>query len=281
MPESLSPERIPCVVSAWYRLAWILAVVAAGTTAGAQHPSSATTGRGSLAGVILRDDSTEAPIAGAEVLIAALERRAVTDSSGAFSLSALPVGAHVVEIRALGYVPLNVTLAWTGEERLVREFLLGVRAPTSLPRIEVGASRLREFEERRALGKGHFLTADVFAKHSANRVADVLARVPGLRIRRGRDGSASVINSRGNITMRGANPTCYAHVYVDDAPVFNSAAERFRSNVTAEPQGLFDVNTLTTNEIIGVEYYAGGAAVPAKYNRTGAACGVLLIWTRR
>jgi hypothetical protein len=35
-----------------------------------------------------------------------------------------------------------------------------------------------------------------------------------------------------------------------------------------------------TNQFAAVEYYPGGASVPAEYNSTGGGCGVLLLWTR-
>lgn len=247
----------------------------------AQEPPRATSAGGVLAGVVLRMDTSAAPIIGAEVAIRALGVSATTDSAGAFVLANIPRGDHTVEVRALGHAPATHPFSWTAGERHTHSFRLAPALPAVLSPVAVTASRLRGFEERRALGRGHFLTEHVFAKNPSKRVADVLARVPGLRIVRGASGAAYVANSRGNITMRGANPACYAHAYVDDMPVFNSAAERFRSSTTREPQGLFDVNTLASREIIGVEYYAGGASIPPHYNRTGSACGVLLIWTRR
>jgi hypothetical protein len=41
-----------------------------------------------------------------------------------------------------------------------------------------------------------------------------------------------------------------------------------------------NVNELDPNMIAAVEWYAGPASVPAKFNVTSAVCGVLVIWTR-
>ena len=41
-----------------------------------------------------------------------------------------------------------------------------------------------------------------------------------------------------------------------------------------------DLEKLRASEFAGVEYYAGGAAIPTQYNRTGSSCGVILLWTR-
>ena len=34
-------------------------------------------------------------------------------------------------------------------------------------------------------------------------------------------------------------------------------------------------------EYSGIEFYSGGATIPAQYNATGSGCGVMLLWTRR
>jgi hypothetical protein len=41
-----------------------------------------------------------------------------------------------------------------------------------------------------------------------------------------------------------------------------------------------DMSRFSVKDYAGVEYYAGGASLPEKYNSTSNACGVLLLWTR-
>ena len=69
----------------------------------------------------------------------------------------------------------------------------------------------------------------------------------------------------------GARGGCYMDVYVDGAMVFDSRSPQ---------NGLFDVNTIQPEHIAGIEVYTSTAQIPAKYNRTAAGCGVVLIWTR-
>ena len=69
----------------------------------------------------------------------------------------------------------------------------------------------------------------------------------------------------------GARPACFMDVYIDGALVFDSSKPEF---------GLFDVNSVPPDHIDGIEVYSSPAQIPAKYNRTGGGCGVLLIWTR-
>ena len=42
----------------------------------------------------------------------------------------------------------------------------------------------------------------------------------------------------------------------------------------------FDINQIDPDILQGIEAYSGPAQVPAEFNRTGAECGVILIWTR-
>jgi hypothetical protein len=42
----------------------------------------------------------------------------------------------------------------------------------------------------------------------------------------------------------------------------------------------FDVNSIDPAQVSAIEFYAGAAQMPAQYNRTGSACGALLIWTK-
>jgi hypothetical protein len=61
------------------------------------------------------------------------------------------------------------------------------------------------------------------------------------------------------------------YVYLDGALVYDSKHPE---------NGLFDVNTIPPEHIAGIEIFSSAAQVPAKFNRTGGGCGVLLIWTR-
>jgi hypothetical protein len=42
----------------------------------------------------------------------------------------------------------------------------------------------------------------------------------------------------------------------------------------------FDVNNISLPHVAAVEVYSGTSSVPARYNRTSAGCGVVLIWTK-
>jgi hypothetical protein len=41
-----------------------------------------------------------------------------------------------------------------------------------------------------------------------------------------------------------------------------------------------DLDKLRVEDYAGIEVYSGAATVPAEYNMTGSACGVILLWFR-
>lgn len=220
----------------------------------------------------------------------------MSDSSGRFRLRDVPPGEHLVVLRAAGFRTESSTVTIDFDEVVSLEIALTRSTGTVLPERVVTATaeervpaHLVEFVERRKMGPGHFLTRAEFAKAEGGlrQTGDVIATVPGVNVRRGSNriwvASGRATNTgcafcamsvdalnRADVAA-GARPACFMDVYLNGALVFDS---RHPGN------GLFDVNTIPPEQIGGVEVYASTAQVPAKYNRTGSSCGVLLIWTR-
>lgn len=43
----------------------------------------------------------------------------------------------------------------------------------------------------------------------------------------------------------------------------------------------FDLNTLRVDQLYAVEIYRSAGEIPAEYNNANAACGVLVLWSKR
>jgi hypothetical protein len=246
-----------------------------------------TPGTAVLRGNVI-DDADDKPLAGATVSIEVLRLSVVTDSTGSFRLIAVPPGRHLVSVRRLGYGPLTTVVSFKARDTLEFDFAL-VRTPTPLPTAEVTAPapvppRLVEFEERRKLGGGRFVTPDVVEKMSQHRLADVVATMPGPRIVNGQGGATWVGSSRGSGSIllnaspissvdraKGANPRmCYAAVMLDGTFVYQGLPG----------EQLFDLSSLPTSTVAALEYYTE-ATVPMKFRSTGGiTCGLLIIWTK-
>ena len=253
--------------------------------------------QGEIAGKVMVADSGRQPLPDVEASIAKLRLTTLSDSSGRFRFRNIPAGAHVVVLRAIGFKAESSTVTIDYDEVVSWDAVLTRAVGTTLPERVVTApaaaavipAKLAEFTERRKLGVGHFIDRNQLAKAEGGmrQTGDVISQVPGVRIRRGqnkvwvasaRTTSASCAfcpATAGGLNpadfAAGARPACYMDVYVDGAMVFDA---RHPEN------GLFDVNTVSPEHIAGIEVYSSAAQIPAKYNRTGSNCGVVLIWTR-
>ena len=248
-----------------------------------------------ISGRVITSDSARTPVPGADVLIARLQRSVATDSLGRFRLKDLPVGVHVLVIRAIGFRAESSTVEMQRDDVLSIEMKLERSGATALPERVITApearvpAKLAEFTERQKAGTGHFLDRAQLAKAEGGlrQTGDLLSTIPGVVVRRGSNkiwvaSGRAVGTGCAFCTMApsalnradfaaGARPACFMDVYLDGAMVFDS---RQPGN------GLFDVNTVPPEHIAGIEVYTSASQIPAKYNRTGGGCGVLLIWTR-
>ncbi len=233
-----------------------------------------------FAGVVV--DSSGAPIADAEVAILALHKSLLTTDRGAFRLRDIMPGTYQVVVRKIGWGPLNVAMAFAANQTAVQRIVL--TRVTVLEEVTVTVATPTpwrgEFEENRRLGLGRFLTRDDLAKREGQTMTVLLQEMPGVALMRGTAGHAWLTNRRGPRgtpftpdamdSLQGAQPRCYAQVYLDNVPVFSARA--------GEP--LFDLSSISTDRIEAIEYYDGPAQTPMKYSNLNSHCGVLVIHRR-
>ena len=248
--------------------------------------SAALAQSASIVGVVLRD-SSEAPLANAEVLLKSPNRSTRTDSAGSFTFRDLKPGRHSITVRLIGYESLGTDFQLKPGETVEPEFILR-QSVTKLKAVDVKAAaakgpwstKLQEFEERRAMGVGRFLTADFFEKQEGAPMSSFLAReVPGLKFITN-NGHRWMASTRGGVTdTRSAQSKtrelipegCYMQVVINGIVRFNAG----------ENHPMFDVEELNSKNIIGFEFYTG-ATTPLQYNvgRVNAGCGTVIIWTK-
>jgi hypothetical protein len=246
-------------------------------------PSAAHAQQATLLGTVLAD-STERPLMNAEVSIPSLSLSVRTDSAGNFAIARVTAGRYAVVVRAVGHVPQTETVTFGATDRIERDYYLK-RAVTTLAEVEVKAKttalepRLAEFEARRKLGLGKFITQDVLEKAEGRKLADVLRTwVPGLRAIPVGSGNAMASTRGGGgrlpsgdrvDRMQGATPQCYVQVIVDGLALYRSQPG----------EKLFDLNTIMPTQLAGVEYHST-STTPMQFNSMGAPCGTLILWTR-
>lgn len=185
-----------------------------------------------------------------------------TDGSGHFELRSLPVGSHMLEVRRIGFVPQHRVVQLASQSPTTVGIMLDepvrvleairVTARTVYSRREV------EMARRRRLGFGHFIDREELVRSASMRVADVLRRVPGVRVLPSPSGEVVVF--RDGASFSGP---CHPVVYLDGMRLGTDN----------------DINFVTmATSLDAIEVYTSAAQTPPEY--WGGTCGAILLWTR-
>jgi hypothetical protein len=235
-----------------------LALLASLAVFGARLPRSFT-----LA-VLVADGSTGALLTGAKVEIPSRKLTQRSDSMGEVRFRQLTAG--VVRVTALypGYAPIQTDAVLGLHDSTVVVFLMESTSQ-SLDTIHVTAPApaeyLRDFETRRHMGLGRFLTAVQLDSTKHENVADLVARrFTGLRAVWDYTYTEVTLESTRGVTS--FRHPCHPQVYIDEKPATGDL-----------------LGWLQSGDVAGVEYYSN--APPVQYHRAGSVCGVVLIWTTR
>jgi len=235
--------------------AGIVGLLAIAPAAGAQPRVGAVTG--------VVKDSGGIALGNVEVMVMRTGRTVRTDSAGHFLLAAIQSGTTDIGFRRVAFEPVIVSLRIPADDTTDVEVRLGGITPL-LPAVivndQVERSRvLEQFEARRKLGVGHFVTRADIERRRPSMLSDYMRMVPGVRIvtlDNGRSALRFARNPRGN---------CPPQYFVDGIPASN-----------------FDIDEVLPGDVEAVELYSGAAGVPPQYNRFNGTsiCGTILIWTR-
>jgi hypothetical protein len=225
------------------------------------------------------DGESGEPIEGAQVIDAFSHVSALTTATGTVSLIFLPGGGSMVQIKKVGYQPMTLVVEIAPADTIPLTVVLNRTASApgggvqTLPAVVTKDSAthyispgLTGFEERRRSGFGHFITEAELRKQDNRKMTNVIRELPGLVMRCPKTGPRKfecfATSGRGakNAILGG---DCEINLYIDGVAVGDN-----------------DLEKLTVNEFAALEFYSGGATIPVQYNKTGASCGVILLWTR-
>lgn len=209
-------------------------------------------------------DSSGVPALGAEVAVDGSAGRAFSDERGTFRISGVPLGAHILRARRLGFAPfqVEVQVSEASEARVaIRMKLLAA----ALPPVVVHGSRMTYtgrlagyYERLEKKSSGYFITRQQIDQENPATLGQLLEHVPGISSVRGRAGITGV-------RMRGRR--CWPLVWIDGTPM---------------PAGEVDLDSFAPSTIQGIELYLGSTTAPLRYiyNRDLSSCGTVLIWSR-
>jgi hypothetical protein len=214
--------------------------------------TGALTGTAVLSGAVLGPDA--APIVAAEVRVGGTSGVTRTDATGRYSLTGLPAGTQLLEVRKIGYEVAETTVELRSGTPTARDVRLR-RIIVRLDSMRVVATRVRypQFAEHRKMGWGRFLGPEDLMRQHVSFASDIAWNVPGVRVV-GSGYSATVVNARG-----GSLRPCPANVVIDGS--------ENRS-----------INEVSPSDVGAMEFYRAGEPAPMLYDR---GCGAIVIWTKR
>jgi hypothetical protein len=242
---------------------------------------------------VLVSEATGEPVVGAEVtLIDALGQDVATmrsDSAGSFEVDVQP-GRFTFRVLRLGFAP-TVTEAFdvggaVATMRVTIELAAAeaVRAdqPYTLAPVTVEARPvpryLERFERRRVEGLGDFVLRDEFIVWNPQDATDIVRRMPSFRVTanpsygsRMPDGRIDtrqyrILTNTMSHRRGGSDFECPPLLFLDGAAVGDTRS--------------FDIGAIPIDAIEAVETYSRPGQIPAEFNRNGANCGVVAVWTR-
>jgi hypothetical protein len=202
------------------------------------------------------------PLAGAAVtIIDGPQTR--TNEKGEWTISNAPGGARMIEVRAIGYYPLQRHVNVMTGGAPVQLALSTLKAV--LDTVKIRASRLANvddggFERRRRMGNGRFITVEDVLRFSPIVTSDMFRRVPGVQF--GLDPMGQKF-----IQVRGVfEPWCSPAIFIDDHNMSSLTVDDIDDYVP--PQN-----------IAGIEVYPESTA-PPQFQTGLRGCGSIVIWTK-
>jgi hypothetical protein len=236
------------------RLARTLLLIACiGPTLAAQRP-------GVITGTV--KDESGARVPNVEVTVPKTGAIAHTDSSGRFQIARLSPGLFDVSLRRLSYAPMMLSLEVTAGDTTDVDITLTAAAETLPTTVVKGKEErkrvLEDFEQRRKLGLGHFITRTQIEARNPIVLSEMARAVPGAQL--------TPTNIMGRMTLRFSRRADCPPAYFLDG--------QYMSN--------FNIDDVPPRDVEGVELYAGFAGLPQQFAKQMGiqACGAVVIWTR-
>ncbi|GJG86997.1 hypothetical protein tb265_21780 [Gemmatimonadetes bacterium T265] len=269
-PRPRSRRRTSVTVAALLTLAAVAAVP--GQSAGAQGTAvgapPAASGTEVISGVVRSAGRTV--VIGAQVVVTpvaarggaptASARATLTNDDGQFRIPGVPYGPVTIAIRRIGFQAVTldtVASATPAFDVTLTPVAQRLAAVVVRERRRKYTGPLADFNRRRDLGFGHFLTAaDIDNRHPL-RTTDLLTMMPGVMV------YSNGINS----AIRLRNAPCAPLIWLDGMPAL---------------AGYLDIDAFDPQSFAGVEVYTGVSTVPVELRggRGEETCGVIALWTR-
>jgi hypothetical protein len=241
--------------------------------------STATSARAQVVRGRVLDNASGEPVAAAKVEAFAGANsggRTRSGADGSFLVRLRAAGTFRLEAERAGYRPSVTSVIPVASRETVYVEVRVAAAPMQLDPLRVTARvsppRRRSldivgFYDREKYGFGRFIRREDFERRANMTTSQILAREPGTVVV-GYGMTEYVVFSRSATVgaFRRQGGYCAPVLYLDGIRISSAR----------------DLNSVVNPEMVeAVELYRSAAEIPVQYNGPDAACGVILVWTRR
>ncbi len=229
-------------------------------------------GRASIFGTIdgIVSDTNLVPLHAAFVSILGTTVRIGTGPNGRFRITKIPAGQYLVVVKRVGYRPTSGVIDVLPSDTVRVSYTLAEAPVTTLNPVVVteqsGSMRMQEFEKRRALGVGQFLTQAQIEKANTVFSTELMRKFMSVNVSPTNSGPITEYYALSN--REGGNPSvgaCPMQVFLDQVPL----PTPFNLDLLPSPK-----------DLAGIEVYAGASTIPMQFAGPNRGCGVILVWTK-
>ena len=228
---------------------------------------------GAMSGLVWRD-TTRRPLSDARVILTSIKREATTDARGHFRIDGVPAGRYPVNVRAIGFAPVEDTVAIESNAIIERVYVL--RSIVQLDTLSVTAARspssiaARALADRRSTGMGQLISEEMLRKQDGRSLAQVIQRhIAGVRVVA--SGTGTYFASSRQVGRGGrSRSNCYVTVYLDGGVLYDGS-----SRAALAP----DFENYEAKDFSSIEYYTS-STTPPEFRRAFTGCGVLVLRSR-
>lgn len=223
---------------------------------------------GTIDGIV--SDTGLAPLQGAFVTVFGSNVRVGTGPNGRFRITKIPIGQYLLMVKRVGYRPASAIIQVPETDTLRLSYTLEPVPAEQLNAVVVTEKapsiRMSEFEQRRKLGQGEFMTADEIKQRNSVFATELFRKFKAVNV--SPDNSGPITQYYALSAREGGNPqlgACPMQVYLDQVPL----PSPFNLDLLPAP-----------HDIGGIEVYAGASTIPLQFAGYDRGCGVILVWTK-
>jgi hypothetical protein len=223
---------------------------------------------GTIDGIV--SDTGLSPLQGAFITVFGSNLRVGTGPNGRFRITKIPAGQYLLMVKRVGYRPTSAVIQVPETDTLRLSYTLEPVPPEALQAIVVTekapSMKMAQFEARRKLGVGEFMTADEIKARNSVFATELFRKFKAVNV--SPDHSGPVTQYYAISAREGGNPqmgACPMQVYLDQVPL----PSPFNLDLLPPPR-----------DIAGIEAYAGASTVPLQFSGFDHGCGIIMVWTK-